>query len=288
MYDGILIIDKPIDYTSRDIVNIVSKNLKTKKVGHTGTLDPIATGVLVICIGKATKLVDYLTSTYKEYEAELILGVKTDTLDITGNILKEEKSIKSKEEIEQVLTNMIGNYYQTVPIYSAVKINGKKLYEYAREGIDIELPKREVEIKKLELLDIKYEDNKTIVKIKTLVSKGTYIRSLIEDIAINLNTIGTMKNLRRTKQGKFDIKDCYKLEDIENNRFKLISIEDTLSDLYSIEVDEELEKKIKNGAIIDNIYNKDLLLFTKNDKILAIYKKYEKNELKLKPDKMFL
>lgn len=288
MYDGILIIDKPIDYTSRDIVNIVSKNLKTKKVGHTGTLDPIATGVLVICISKATKLVDYLTSTYKEYEAELILGIKTDTLDITGNILKEEKSIKSKEEIEQVLTNMIGNYYQTVPIYSAVKINGKKLYEYAREGKDVELPKREVEIKTLELLDIKYEDDKTIVKIKTLVSKGTYIRSLIEDIATKLNTIGTMKNLRRTKQGKFDIKDCYKLEDIENNRFKLISIEDTLNDIYSIEVDDNLYKKISNGAIIDNIYNKNLILFKKNDRIIAIYETYSKDLTKLKPSKMFI
>ena len=153
MYDGILIIDKPKDYTSRDVVNIVSKKLNTKKVGHTGTLDPLATGVLVICVGKATKLVDYLTSTYKEYEAELILGIKTDTADITGNILKEEDSIKKKEEILETLNNMIGKYNQTVPIYSAVKINGKKLYEYAREGKEIELPKREVEIKTLELLD---------------------------------------------------------------------------------------------------------------------------------------
>ena len=143
MHDGIIIINKPKDYTSRDIVNIVSKHFNTKKVGHTGTLDPLATGVLVICVGKATKLVDYLTSTYKEYIAEFILGVETDTLDITGNVLKEEKISKSKEEIEKVLNNMIGEYVQEVPIYSAVKINGKKLYEYAREGIDIELSKRE-------------------------------------------------------------------------------------------------------------------------------------------------
>lgn len=285
--DGILLINKEKDYTSRDIVNIISKKLNTKKVGHTGTLDPIATGVLVICIGKATKLVEYLTSTYKEYEAELILGIKTDTLDITGNILKEEKSIKTKEEIEQVLTNMIGTYLQTVPIYSAVKINGKKLYEYARNNIDIELPKRQVEIKFIELLDINYENDKTIIKIKTLVSKGTYIRSLIEDIATNLNTIGTMKNLIRTKQGEFTINECYTLKDIHNNNFKLISIEEVLKDIYSVEVNDDLEKQIKNGCIIDNIYNKNLILFKKSGKILAVYKKYEKNEEKIKPYKMF-
>ena len=286
MYDGILIIDKPKDYTSRDIVNIVSKKFNTKKVGHTGTLDPLATGVLVICVGKATKLVEYLTSTYKEYEAELILGIKTDTADITGKVLKEEDSIKNKDEIKKVLNNMIGKYMQTVPIYSAVKINGKKLYEYAREGIDIELPKREVEIKKLELLDIKYEDNKTIVKIKTLVSKGTYIRSLIEDIATNLNTIGTMSNLRRTKQGKFNIEDSCTIDNIDN--VKILSIEDILNDIYSVDVDDNLYNKIKNGAIIDNIYNKDLILFKKDGKILSAYKKYEKKEDKLKPYIMFL
>ena len=286
MYDGILIIDKPKDYTSRDVVNFVSKKLNTKKVGHTGTLDPLATGVLVICVGKATKLVDYLTSTYKEYEAELILGIKTDTADITGNILKEEDSIKKKEEILEVLNNMIGKYNQTVPIYSAVKINGKKLYEYAREGKEIELPKREVEIKTLELLDIKYENNKTIVKIKTLVSKGTYIRSLIEDIATKLNTIGTMSELRRTKQGKFDIKDSYTLDNLDNA--KVISIEEVLNDIDSIEVDDSLYSKIINGAIIDDIYRKNLILFKKNGKIIAIYGTYSKDLNKLKPVKMFL
>ena len=288
MYDGVIIVDKPKDYTSRDIVNIVSKELKTKKVGHTGTLDPLATGVLVICVGKATKLVDYLTSTYKEYEAELIMGIKTDTADITGNILKEESSIKEENEIKSVLNNMIGKYMQTVPIYSAVKVNGKKLYEYARENIDIELPKREVEIKTLELLNIRYENDKTILKIRTLVSKGTYIRSLIEDICNNLNTIGTMTNLRRIKQGNFDIKDSYTLDDIKSNKFKLLSIEEVLDDVYSIEVDENLEKKIKNGAIIDNIYHKNLLKFTKDGRILATYRTYSKDTTKLKPDKMFL
>ena len=286
--NGILLVNKEKDYTSRDIVNIVSKELKTKKVGHTGTLDPLATGVLVICVGNATKLVEYLTSTYKEYEAEIILGIKTDTADITGNIL-EEKNIKiEKEEIEKVLTKMTCQYEQTVPIYSAVKINGKKLYEYARENKEVELPKRIVDIKKLELIsDIKYEDDKTIFKIRTLVSKGTYIRSLIEDIASSLNTVGTMKNLNRTKQGNFELQNCYSLDDIKNNNFKLISIEEALKDVYTIEVDNELEKKILNGQILDNIYNEKLIAFKKDDRIIATYKIYEKQEGKIKPDKMF-
>ena len=166
--NGILLVNKEKNYTSRDIVNIVSKKLKTRKVGHTGTLDPLATGVLVLCIGNATKLVEILTSTEKEYEAEIILGIKTDTLDITGNILKEENTFKTKEEIESVLQKMTKKYEQTVPIYSAVKINGKKLYEYARNNEEIELPKRMVEIKKLELInDIKYIEGKTIFKIRT-------------------------------------------------------------------------------------------------------------------------
>lgn len=286
--DGILLINKEKNYTSRDIVNIISKELNTKKVGHTGTLDPIATGVLVICVGSSTKLVEYLTSTYKEYEAEIVLGIKTDTGDITGNILKEEKVKIEKEQIEKVLKKMTKEYYQTVPIYSAVKVNGKKLYEYARNNESVDLPKRKVDIKKLELIsDITYNDNKTIFKIRTLVSKGTYIRSLIEDIAYSLNTIGTMKNLIRTKQGDFNLKDCYTIEDIKNNNYQFITKEEALKHFYTVEVDDYLEKKIKNGCILNNIYNKDLILFKKDGKIIASYKNYKKEEGKIKPDKMF-
>ncbi len=287
--NGILLVNKEKNYTSRDIVNIVSKKLKTRKVGHTGTLDPLATGVLVLCIGNATKLVEILTSTEKEYEAEIILGIKTDTLDITGNILKEENTFKTKEEIESVLQKMTKKYEQTVPIYSAVKINGKKLYEYARNNEEIELPKRMVEIKKLELInDIKYIEGKTIFKIRTLVSKGTYIRSLIEDIASNLNTIGTMKNLNRTKQGIFDLKECYTLDEIGNDKYKLIEIDEVLKDFYTITVDLDLEKKIKNGCILNNIYNKDYVVFKKDNKVIAIYTIYDKDKTKIKPYKMFI
>lgn len=287
--DGIVLINKEKNCTSRDVVNQVSKILKTKKIGHTGTLDPIATGVLVLCIGKATKLVELITSYDKEYEAEVILGIKTDTKDITGKILKEEKAIISKENIEKCLKQMIGTYNQTVPIYSAVKINGKKLYEYARNNEEIELPKRKVTIKELKLIsDITYEKEKTKFKIKCHVSKGTYIRSLIEDIATNLNTIGTMENLKRTKQGNFQITSANTIQDIENNKFKIYSIEEILEKFYKIEMTDDLYFKIKNGSIIKNNYNHDIVAFTKNDKVIAIYKEYSKDKTLLKPWKMFL
>lgn len=287
--NGIVLINKEKNCTSRDVVNQVSKILKTKKIGHTGTLDPIATGVLVLCIGKATKLVEVITSYDKEYEAEVILGIKTDTKDITGKILKEEKAIISKENIEECLKKMIGTYNQTVPIYSAVKINGKKLYEYARNNEEIELPKRKVTIKELKLIsDITYEKEKTKFKIKCHVSKGTYIRSLIEDIATNLNTIGTMENLKRTKQGNFQIANANTIKDIENNKFKIYPIEEILEKFYKIEMTDDLYFKIKNGSIIKNNYNHDIVAFTKNNKIVAIYKEYSKDKTLLKPWKMFL
>ena len=221
--NGILLIDKPSGLTSRDVVNIVGKSLGTKKIGHTGTLDPLATGVMVLCVGKYTKLVEMLTSYNKTYEASIVLGIKTDTLDITGKVLEEKCSNISLSDILLALKKFEGVYDQEVPIYSAVKINGKKLYEYARENKTIELPKRSVNISKISLIsDIKYENNKTLFSIRCNVSKGTYIRSLINDIASSLNTIGVMKELRRIEQGNFNIENCYKISDIKNNNFKFV------------------------------------------------------------------
>ena len=216
--NGIIIVNKPYGYTSRDVVNILCKKFKTKRIGHTGTLDPIATGVLILCIGSATKLVEALTSDDKEYIATVELGTLTDTLDNTGNVIKEEKTNLNVNQITKALEKMQGVYEQEVPIYSAVKINGKKLYEYAREGINVDLPKRMVNIKSLELINnIKYENNKTTFQIRCHVSKGTYIRSLVNDIAHELGTVGTMTSLNRVKQGIFNISDAYTLEDIEND-----------------------------------------------------------------------
>ena len=269
--NGILIIDKPKNVTSRDVVNEVVKKFNIKKVGHTGTLDPLATGVLVICVGKATKLVIEITSTEKEYIASVTLGTKTDTLDSMGSILFEEEVIKTKEEIINVLNSFKGSYEQEVPIYSAVKRNGKKLYEYAREGIDIELPKRIIEVKEIELLgDIEYKNNKTMFKFKCTVSKGTYIRSLINDIATRLDTIGIMTNLRRIRQGSFKIEDSIKIEDINENNIR--SILDVLP-YKKIELTDDIRKKVVNGALVDNIYNEEYILFTENNEAIALYKK---------------
>lgn len=287
--NGILLVNKKENWTSRDVVNRVGKILGTKKVGHTGTLDPLATGVLVLCIGSATKLNEILTSTYKEYEAEITLGLLTDTLDITGNELKEEKVNVNKEQILEALNKMTGKYVQEVPIYSAVKVNGRKLYEYARAGESVELPKREVDIKELELIgNIKYTDNKTIFNIRCLVSKGTYIRALVNDIANSLNTIGVMSKLTRTKQGKFKLENCYKIEDIESGNYKLISIAEALNNFPKVVVDGYLENLIKNGAVINDEWKQEHILFIdKNNCLLALYKSYDKDKNKLKPWKMF-
>lgn len=287
--NGILLVNKKENWTSRDVVNKVGKILGTKKVGHTGTLDPLATGVLVLCIGSATKLNEILTSTYKEYEAEITLGLLTDTLDITGNELKEEKVKVNKEQILEALNKMTGKYVQEVPIYSAVKVNGRKLYEYARAGESVELPKREVDIKELELIgNIKYTDNKTIFNIRCLVSKGTYIRALVNDIANSLNNIGVMSKLTRTKQGKFKLENCYKIEDIESGNYKLISITEALNNFPKVVVDGYLENLIKNGAVINDEWKQEHILFIdKNNCLLALYKSYDKDKTKLKPWKMF-
>lgn len=274
--DALLVVNKQKGLTSRDVVNKLNHIFSTKKIGHTGTLDPNATGVLVCLIGKYTKLVDLITSYDKEYIAEIKLGIKTDTDDITGNIICEENSNVTLDEIKKVLSTFPSSYIQQVPIYSAVKINGKKLYEYARENIDVNLPERQVNIYSLELLSFK--DN--TITFKTKVSKGTYIRSLIQDICNNLNTIGTMNNLIRTKQGNFDIKVSYTLEDIKKGNYKLLNIKEFLN-YPIIELDDNIINKVINGSAIPNIYNiKDKVIFTYKSKDIAIY---EIKEKELKP-----
>lgn len=282
--NGILVVNKPIDYTSRDVVNKIGGILKTKKVGHTGTLDPIATGVLVVCIGNTTKLCELLTSEYKEYIATIKLGIKTDTLDTTGTIIETKDYNVSENQIKETLNTFLGTSIQTTPIYSAVKVNGKKLYEYAREGKQVELPKREINITNIELLS--YKDDEII--FKTTVSKGTYIRALIDDICTKLNTVGTMSNLQRTKQGNFSIEDSYTIEDIQSGNYKLLSIEESLTNLEQITINEELYNQVKNGSIIDKTFNNDIACLNYNGKIVAIYQTYHKDKALAKPFKMFI
>lgn len=284
--NGAFFIDKENGCTSRDVVNEIIKKVESNKVGHTGTLDPMATGVLVVCVGRATKLVDKLINHDKEYEAEITLGYKTDSLDITGTIIENIDVIKTKDEIINVLNKFIGEYEQTVPIYSAVKVNGKKLYQYARANENIELPKRLVKIENIELIsDIVYKDNKTIFKIKTTVSKGTYIRALVWDIAQALNTVGVMSSLRRTKLGNVSIDDCKSIDDL--SIIDIVPIKELLKDYPVVIADDMLKKDILNGKIIEDIYHKENILFVdKDDNVLALYKKYDKDNTKIKPDIM--
>ncbi len=282
--DGIIVVNKPKGITSRDVVNKVCKLLNTKKVGHTGTLDPIATGVLVLCVGKATKLVEVLTSNDKEYVATVKLGILTDTLDADGTIIEKKCVNLDKDKLENVLNSFIGTYNQEVPIYSAVKINGKKLYEYAREKKEVTIPKRMVEIKKIKLIEF----GNNYYKFKVTVSKGTYIRSLIKDINDKLGVIGVMSELVRTKQGKFSINNSYTLENMENNNYNVLTITDVLKNENCVIISKTLFEKVKNGALINNEYNTSMVTFIYNDSVIAIYKIYDKDKSKLKPYKMFI
>ncbi len=257
MQSGVLIIDKPEGITSHDVVAKVRKALHTKKVGHTGTLDPLATGVLVVCVEKATKLVQYLTCENKTYEVQMKLGIKTDTGDITGNIIETDDDIVAKlnslnlENVQATLQTFIGAQKQVPPMYSAIKVNGKKLYEYAREGVEIEREERDIEIHSIE--NVSFEND--ILKYTVSCSKGTYVRSLCEDIAEKLGTCGTMTALRRTLTGEFEIKDSIRIEEISEE--KIISMEKLFD--KKIDVSNNM-KKLINGEEIkvdleDGLYN---------------------------------
>lgn len=266
--DGILVINKEAGMTSRDVVNSVCKIFNTKKIGHTGTLDPLATGVLVLTIGKATKIGELITSYQKEYIAGVKMGMLTDTLDLEGKVLKEENP--PQIDLDLLINSFQKTYLQEVPIYSAVKVNGKKLYEYARNGEKVELPKKEVSINEIELLD-KTNDS---FRFRCLVSKGTYIRSLIRDMGDAVNSSFTMTSLNRTKQGQFSIDDAYTLDDVRNGNYKILKIEDVL-DYPKIVMDDELLKKVSNGVKIPNTFNIDskVLFMDNNNDLVAIYQK---------------
>ena len=284
--NGILIVNKPQNYTSRDIVNIISKKLNTKKVGHTGTLDPIAEGVLVVPIGRALKISELLTSEKKEYIAKVILGYETDMLDITGKEIKRNIPNVDKDKLIEVLNSFIGKYNQEVPMYSAVKVNGRKLYEYARSNIQITPPSKIVEIYSISLLEEPiYKDDTVEFTMKCEVSKGTYIRSLIRDIAYKLSTYGTMKELIRTKQGSFLLEDAFTLEDIQKDNYKLLSIKEALPNIKITKIDDKTLKQVKNSMVLDKFFEEEIsLLVDKDGREIAIYKDIGNG--KVKPYKM--
>ena len=247
--NGLIIINKPKGYTSHDIVNKIRKVLNIKKVGHTGTLDPNATGVLPILIGNATKISKYMVEHKKEYIAVLKLGEKTDTGDSEGNIIEKDNELKSINitDIEEVLKSFLGKQEQIPPMYSAIKIKGKKLYEYAREGKEVEIPERQIEIYTIKLLSFNSKDE---IIFKVECSKGTYIRSLCEDVAKKLDTIGYMKELKRTKVNEFTIEESLDLDKLtkQNIEKNLITIEHIFKEKEKIDLSERKLDLFLNGV----------------------------------------
>ena len=267
--EGIIIVNKPKGITSFDVIRKLKKILKTKKIGHTGTLDPLATGVMLMCVGKATKLASNLEAKDKVYIADFDIGYATDTYDIEGKKIVENIIEVSKENLEQSIKKFIGNIKQVPPMYSAIKIDGNKLYHLARKGIEVERPERDVTIEYINLLDFK--DNKA--KIETKVSKGCYIRSLIFDIGQDLGTYATMTVLQRKQVGDYSLENSYCLEQIEemvlNNDFKFLkTVEEIFSyDKYNLQTEKELTL-YKNGNTVkikENLENKKYRIYFQDE-----------------------
>lgn len=276
MLDGIIILNKHKGCTSHDVV-AKTKRLLKEKVGHTGTLDPNATGVLPLLVGQGTKLSAYLIEHDKEYIATLKLGEKRDTADSEGAIIEERQidySVLQKENVEKILQSFIGKQEQIPPMYSAIKINGKKLYEYARKNEKIELEPRHIEIYKMDLINI----IKDTIIFKVQCSKGTYIRSLCEDIAKKLNTVGYMQDLERSRVGKFDIKDSITIEELERNikdsefiNQHFITIEKYFKDKESIKLDEKRLSLFLNGVKLTHNLTDDMYkIYDENNKFVGI------------------
>ena len=267
--EGIILVNKPKGISSFDVIRKLKKILKTKKIGHTGTLDPLATGLMLICVGKATKLASDLEAKNKVYLANFEIGYATDTYDIEGKRIAENLIDVSKDNLELSLKKFIGDIKQVPPMYSAIKIDGNKLYHLARKGIEIERPERDVTIEYIKLLDFK--DNKA--KIKTKVSKGCYIRSLIYDIGLDLGTYATMTELQRINVGEYSLTNSYTLEQMEemaqNNDFSFLnSVEDVFSyEKYSLETEKELTL-FKNGNTVkikDSLENKKYRVYYQDE-----------------------
>lgn len=273
--DGILLINKEKGITSQDAISKVKRIIKVKKIGHAGTLDPLATGLLVVMVNGATKLSNYLMAAKKEYVAEIFIGRSTDTLDSEGNVL-EEKRVDKSLNIDDVLNSFLGKSKQIPPMYSAIKQDGKKLYELARRGIEVERDARDIEIEEIERISgIINDDGFVRFSFRVVVSKGTYVRTLCEDIGKKIGYPAHMTNLVRTKIGSLSVLDSSTIEDIECGNYKYINMEEALKGYNIIDVDENLYKLIINGVELDkDLVNRseDLVVFTYNNKLIGIYK----------------
>ncbi|MEH7452811.1 tRNA pseudouridine(55) synthase TruB [Gottfriedia acidiceleris] len=299
--NGVIALNKPAGLTSHDCVFKIRKILKTKKVGHTGTLDPEVTGVLPICVGEATKLIPYLTDDRKKYIGEITLGFSTTTEDAHGEIIEQKKvdRVITREEILNVLHQLTGDISQTPPMYSAVKVNGKKLYEYARAGIEVERPTRTVTIFEIILLDDRevFEGDTISFKFEVFCSKGTYIRTLAVQIGELLGFPAHMSYLTRTKAGAFTIDDCVTFAELEENANDLtldrvmLSMEQALNEYPRLTVTHEEEVRVFNGGFFPNTMNckegEYIAVYNENNRIIAMYTPNPKNNNVIKPTRVF-
>lgn len=298
MYNGIINIYKEAGFTSHDVVAKMRGILKQKKIGHTGTLDPEAVGVLPVCLGSGTKLCDMLTERDKEYEAKLLLGISTDTQDTTGAILSEKQVNLSEEEVREAILSFVGIYAQIPPMYSALKVEGKKLYELARAGKEVERKAREIRIHTIQIVEIQLP----YVTMRVSCSKGTYIRTLCHDIGEKLGCGGAMAHLKRTKVGMFEAADAITLTELEQIREegkvgeKIVAVDAIFSDLQAIHVKEEFTKLIDNGNAIypnqveeKNTYTplQKMRVYNSKNQFYGVYE-YEIEKKRIKPVKMFL
>ncbi|MBE6125867.1 MAG: tRNA pseudouridine(55) synthase TruB [Erysipelotrichaceae bacterium] len=266
--DGILLVNKPSGITSHKLVEKVRRIINNPKVGHTGTLDPLADGLMLLTVGKATKILPYIVSHNKEYIAVLKLGYSTDTLDVSGEIIREKEIVPfDREQVLSVLDSFLGRQKQLPPMYSAKKIDGKKLYEYARANKEVERKPADIEIREMELLDLK--DDEITFRVKC--SSGTYVRVLCEDIARALNNEGCMKQLTRTAIDRYRLTDSCTLEDIQNGSYLPVSIYDILSDYTYIEMEDTSD--VRNGKPICINCQDEIVFITHQREVLAAYEK---------------
>lgn len=297
MFNGIIVIHKEAGFTSHDVVAKMRGICGQKKIGHTGTLDPAATGVLPVCLGSGTRLCDMLADREKEYIAELLLGVETDTQDTSGTVLKKSDVTVSEKEVREACLSFIGDYEQVPPMYSALKVNGKKLYELARAGQEIERKARPVKILELEILEICLP----VVKMRVVCSKGTYIRTLCADIGERLGCGGTMKNLVRTRVGGFALDHSFTLRQLQEFKEKgalnevVIPVDFCFRDCPEIHVEATYRRLLDNGNPIfpaqtleKKIYshNEWIRVYQPTGEFAGIYS-YEEHKQYYKPVKMF-
>ena len=266
--NGILLVNKPQGITSFKLVEKVRRMLGNEKAGHTGTLDPLASGLMMLTIGKATKILPYIVSHTKEYVAVLKLGFSTDTLDVTGTVTAEKEIVPiDKAQVEKVLKEFLGKSQQLPPMYSAKKVNGRKLYEYARNNVEIERKPADIEIFEIELISIDDDE----IRFRTLCSAGTYIRTLCQEIAYKLNNEGCMKELIRSKIDRYSLEDSYTLDDIEKGNYALLDSYEVLNDYQYVEMEDLTD--VLNGKPLRLERSDDVVFITNDYRIIAAYQK---------------